>query len=413
VPRRRTEDRVGALLTARVDALAPRDPEPPGERMGAQLIPYEIELEGAGLSPGIEEAAVLLDAGTEALLIAGAAVRPLPRKGGGADLLRRAAAGASAWKRERVRELRRLKLAEQLIAFCNQLNAARDLPEVHAALLAHASRIVGAYTCFLFLPDGSGGLRMIDSPQMPPGLSGAVIPSYERLAWRGLIHASEAEPDSGSPLERLAPLFLGTGARVLAHAPVGDGVLFLAERRADRAFEPEDWTLLDSLISQARVALERVLLFEEVRALSLTDPLTGLANRRQMDVVLKRSFAAARRGEPLSVALLDLDGFKAINDERGHLEGDRILCTVADRLREEVRGADLAVRFGGDEFLLILPGTGVCGARALSRRIQDALAPLVSLRAGAAEYHPGMKSERDLIASADQDLYAAKRGGHP
>ncbi|HEX2187568.1 MAG TPA: GGDEF domain-containing protein, partial [Longimicrobiaceae bacterium] len=202
-----------------------------------------------------------------------------------------------------------------------------------------------------------------------------------------------------------------TGAAVLAHVPVEKvGVLFLVERRGERLFEPEDWSLLDVLISQATIAIERVELFERVRELSLTDPLTGLGNRRHMQVMLKHSLAAAQRGDPLSLVMVDLDGFKAINDEYGHLEGDRILRLVAECLREEIRGADLAVRFGGAEFLIILPGTDLAGAHSLIRRVQDRLGGRARISAGAAEYDPSMKAADDLIEQADRELYASKKG---
>jgi diguanylate cyclase (GGDEF)-like protein len=251
----------------------------------------------------------------------------------------------------------------------------------------------------------------VDHPASPCEGRAFPITAHPRLRRPGLIHASEAQADTGSPLSALAPLFQRTSAAVLAHVPVDQGgVLFLVERRGERTFEPEDWSLLGVLVAQAEIAIERVRLFERVRDLSLTDPLTGLANRRHMQVVLKHSLSAAQRGDALSVVMVDLDGFKGINDEYGHLEGDRVLRRVADCLREEIRGADLAVRFGGDEFLIILPGTDLTGARSLIRRVAERLDGRARVSAGAAEYHPGMKSADDLIETADRELYAVKRG---
>jgi diguanylate cyclase (GGDEF)-like protein len=146
-------------------------------------------------------------------------------------------------------------------------------------------------------------------------------------------------------------------------------------------------------------------LFEQVRDLSLTDPLTGLANRRQLAVVMERSLAAARRGKPLAVVMIDLDGFKRINDELGHPVADRMLCTVAAALQEEARGADLVVRYGGDEFLVVLPGGSRAGANALLERVSRRLAGEVAFTAGVAEFDAAEDSLEQLIQAADRDLY--------
>ncbi len=184
------------------------------------------------------------------------------------------------------------------------------------------------------------------------------------FACAGLLGAAHLPAESEPALSELAPLFAGLRAASLAHVPFGkQGVLFLVEHRTGRVFEQEDWHLLGTLADQAGAALEWARLYEEVRALSLTDPLP-----RRMDVVLQHSIAAARRGDGLVVAMLDLDGFKAINDMHGHPEGDRFLCEVSRALREEAHGSDLVVRYGGDEFLLVLSGGDAAGAWSLIRR---------------------------------------------
>lgn len=409
---RRAEDRVLQLLLA--EGAAPVRTEHGGDALLGYEVASEPEVRITSCpEPRLEadDAAVLLELGDgDALLVAGAAIRRIPRGSGGEELLRRAAHGAAAWRRERLREARHLRLAEHLISFSERLNSARTMAEVCEALLEHAVRAVGAFSSFLILPDESGSPSAVDHPSNPCEARPFSVSAHPRLARPGLIYAAEAQPDTGAPLSALAALFGRTGAAALAHVPVGKGVLFLVERRTERLFEPEDWNLLGVLVSHAEIALERVRLFERVRELSLTDPLTGLGNRRHMQVMLKHSLAAAQRGDPLSLVMVDLDGFKAINDEYGHLEGDRVLRLVADCLREEIRGADLAVRFGGDEFLIILPGTDLPGARTLVRRVEERLAGRARISAGAAEYDPSMKSAEDLIEAADRELYAAKRG---
>ena len=195
-----------------------------------------------------------------------------------------------------------------------------------------------------------------------------------------------------------------------AHVPVGtEGILLVVERRRERLFEAEDWALLRNLASQADGALRRVYSLEEIRQLSLTDPLTGLANRRRMELMVEHAWASAKRGKPLTVVLMDLDNFKQVNDQQGHLAGDRMLQLVASVLQEEVRGSDLVVRYGGDEFLVLLPGEGIRAGASLIGRVQSRLAGRVEFSAGIADYQEDFRSMQDLVAAADANLYEVKR----
>jgi diguanylate cyclase (GGDEF)-like protein len=230
------------------------------------------------------------------------------------------------------------------------------------------------------------------------------------VAWRpefaeaGITGANDARS-----FAELGAVFAEAGASTVIRVPAGErAVLFLVERRSDRLFEASDWTLLHALVRQAAVTMERVRLFEEVSALSLTDPLTGLGNRRRMEVVLKHGIAAAQRGGLLSMVMLDLDGFKEINDREGHPAGDQALRLVADTLREHLRGSDVAVRYGGDEFLLVLPGTSAAGAETMVARVRERLAPRIALSAGVAGYEPSLRSAEEFIAAADRELYRDK-----
>jgi diguanylate cyclase (GGDEF)-like protein len=148
-----------------------------------------------------------------------------------------------------------------------------------------------------------------------------------------------------------------------------------------------------------------------------SDPLTDLPNRREAERVLARGFEAARRGAGLSVVLFDLDRFKQVNDAFGHAVGDEVLKEMADVLRRHTRGMDLAARFGGEEFLTVLPGSGVAVASAYAERIRAALAEaplacgLVTASAGVASYSGAFVSCEFLLAAADRALYAAKDAG--
>jgi len=150
--------------------------------------------------------------------------------------------------------------------------------------------------------------------------------------------------------------------------------------------------------------------------LSFTDPLTGLYNRRFADESLKRLIAEARRGRTFSIAAFDLDGFKRLNDSRGHSAGDDLLVDFARLLREGLRGADIPVRMGGDEFLILLPGTGLAQTILVVERLRAAVRHArwgepdvpVTVSSGIAQWTEG-QSTQDLLQSADRSLYIAKR----
>lgn len=172
--------------------------------------------------------------------------------------------------------------------------------------------------------------------------------------------------------------------------------------------------LLLRLVAQLRAARE------ELRRLSIVDSLSGAFNRRHFVALAEAEMARARRyGEPLSVLMLDLDDFKAINDRHGHVAGDQVIRAVSDTCRSAVRKNDLFARIGGDEFVVLLPHTDLAraveGAERLRARI--AAAPLfwegehLPLRAsiGAAAFDPAMDRLDDLLAAADRVMRAAKR----
>lgn len=230
--------------------------------------------------------------------------------------------------------------------------------------------------------------------------------------------------------EGLAPVFREGGSVILpedssggpqATVPLkgGDRVLGALQVRLPRegVGVMERQRLLARVADHAAVAYENALLHDALRALSVTDPLTGLYNRRQLDLHLGQEVAAAKRGRPLSVVLMDVDGFKAFNDREGHLAGDAALAAVGRLLADETRAMNLAARYGGDEFIVVLSDTGPEGAAHHVERVMRRLArdpefreTGLGLTAGCATFTPEMERPEDLIASADRDLYRNKAG---
>jgi diguanylate cyclase (GGDEF)-like protein len=223
--------------------------------------------------------------------------------------------------------------------------------------------------------------------------------------------ARAGDPGAGS-----RPLSLKLGAdeggmgRLLLYAPAGG------------SFDHEAEQLAQWLAAQASVALENERLHRTVKRQAITDELTQLANRRRFTETLALEVRRAERfGDPLALVLADLDDFKSINDRFGHGTGDLVLQRFADVMRENMRDFDLPVRFGGEEFAVLLPETGLEGGRQLALRLATALAGLrvpeidgdrapVTASFGVASF-PEAGSAEELLSAADEALYRAKAEG--
>jgi diguanylate cyclase (GGDEF)-like protein len=211
----------------------------------------------------------------------------------------------------------------------------------------------------------------------------------------------------------------GEGERLILPLTAA-GVSFGTLELVSDSFDEEQRLNAASLASHAVVALENARLHGMVERQALVDGLTGLANRRASnDALQAESARAGRLGTPLSVVLADLDGFKDVNDAHGHAVGDEVLREFADVLRGTLRDSDVAGRWGGEEFLLLLPGADEDGAVQLveriraglsSRRIPSAPGLRVTASFGVAERRAESNTE-EVVAAADEALYRAKRAG--
>ena len=164
---------------------------------------------------------------------------------------------------------------------------------------------------------------------------------------------------------------------------------------------------------------------DRFRHLSTIDPLTGLANRRALETRLRDEWRRSERyGSPLSILLIDIDGLKRINDERGHAAGDQILRGASEAIRASLRGPDCGARLGGDEFIVLAPNTTTDSAHSLARRLLEQMTRQTgtdrpaSASIGVATFDPAQKRKvsltpESLMREADAALYSAKaRGRH-
>jgi diguanylate cyclase (GGDEF)-like protein len=193
------------------------------------------------------------------------------------------------------------------------------------------------------------------------------------------------------------------------------GWLGVLSREPGVRFDDEDLRRLEELAERVAPVIENARRFHEARQLADLDSLTGLHNRRFFHETLAREIDRAQRYQrSLSVVIVDVDGFKEINDRIGHLAGDAVLAEIAERLRQVVRSADIPCRVGGDELAVILPEIDVERAQQLVSRIQQAVsaqpisrAGRVHVSAGVAELMPN-DTPTSLFERSDESLYAAK-----
>jgi diguanylate cyclase (GGDEF)-like protein len=184
-------------------------------------------------------------------------------------------------------------------------------------------------------------------------------------------------------------------------------------------FPPEVRTVLEAFAALAALAIHRARLTEDLQRLSLTDELTSLANRRALLETLTREIAVARRTDrSLSVIMIEVDGFKRINDRYGHLRGDEVLISTARELKASLRAMDLATRYGGDEFVLILPNTGTEDARVVAERVRRKMPEIlgqaelrITCSIGIASFPVDGDSPEALLNAADRAMYRVKKAG--
>jgi diguanylate cyclase (GGDEF)-like protein len=207
------------------------------------------------------------------------------------------------------------------------------------------------------------------------------------------------------------------------------GVLNLSDKATGEVFNNEDLKLIQSFATHAAVIMERNVFIsktEELKKLTITDSLTGLLNRRYLHERLKDELArSARHGHTFGLLMLDIDGFKHCNDSLGHPVGDKVLRVVADTLLNAVRSIDIVARYGGDEFMIILPETVKSVAIDIAERIRnnvsqkvvhvdDESAPrshTITTSIGIACYPEHGKTVEVLLENVDKALYCAKNEG--
>ncbi len=254
-------------------------------------------------------------------------------------------------------------------------------------------------------------------PDLRTALTALTEDGSELVSQRGqIVDASHERAALFAPLKSLAVAPLRGGVRT-------QGVVALGRTELP-PFNELDLELLQTLAFQLTSVLERAQLLSDLERLATTDGLTGLYNYRHFQERYREEVNLCRRYQhPLAVMLIDLDGFKQVNDEYGHLEGDYLLVQLAETLQHALRNTEFIARYGGDEFVVLMPSTnlqgGVAAARRLARAVRNATfldttgnpRLKISVSIGVAAYPNSTDDPAQLLEKADEALECAKRSG--
>jgi diguanylate cyclase (GGDEF)-like protein len=369
-------------------------------------------------------------AGQAVAVVAGVAVNLFASRRAGlrlvavqTHLVEQVTARSAAEHQLRLQQAELTRRTTDLDALALATNAVLTGSDARRAICSAARTISGAMSVMLFEPDATGRqlqAHHTDGLELPavgiPVDGDSRTAQTFRTGQTQVIADVVADPGTDQALVALFHSIPGgSGLRSSVFLPVvHDGlpkaVLVVTLTRPLSTGQDRVLGLLELLAADAALALSREDLLAELGRQSVTDPLTGLANRRRWETDLRREVdRAARTGQPLSVLALDLDHFKAYNDAHGHPAGDALLRETATAWQRQLRVDDLLARTGGEEFAVLLPACSATDAARLAQALLRAVPRGQTCSAGVAQWRGGSPDE--LLARADAALYAAKAGG--
>ncbi len=331
---------------------------------------------------------------------------------------------------------RRVRAASQLRAFSEVVNSARP-EDAYTTILRHSAELLKAERGSLLLFDERAGELSVKAAVGPradvtigsgvrigEGVAGTVL----REGRPAVVH--DVSKVSGWDAASTSERSYKTRSFISYPISVGGrkvGVLNVTDKAGGGAYDEFDLNLLDMIAPQMALALDRVEWHSKAtqfQLLSITDPLTGLVNRRYLEERLQEELDRSKRHRfAMSFMMVDIDDFKAYNDAHGHQAGDLALEMTAQCLKTALRSADVAARYGGEEFSILLPQTGLVEAHAIGERIrrriertqfphgQSQPQGAVTVSIGVSSFGAELDAPAEIIRAADRALYAAKARG--
>ncbi len=295
---------------------------------------------------------------------------------------------------------------ERLVAFGQALGRALDFDSIRVAVTQHLPIVAGTDRSWVLVQEGSEWRA----------LSGDTRGAEDVIKWGDLAQqllANDADKTPNALSERAIgfPLLVG-----------GQALGVLGVRPTGGLLQPHQRHIIEAAAALLAVSVKNAQLFREVRENSVKDALTGCFTRGHSIEMIDAELRRARRSQtPVSLIMFDLDHFKDVNDRFGHLCGDAVLAAVGKRMKEVLRGSDLKCRYGGEEFLVLLPETPLHGARRVAETLRREIAerPIhwsgealtVTASFGLAQTMPGEVNVQAVVARADVALYRAKDDG--
>jgi diguanylate cyclase (GGDEF)-like protein len=315
---------------------------------------------------------------------------------------------------------RRLKL---VVEFAREISDSLTLTHVLSAVTSAGRRLVESPRARVWLVDEdtarlrlrhdsiTGDVVVATTHALGEGGLGRAAKDHQACYSLGL--AGDRSESATKALVVAVPLLKGT--RLI-------GVLEIALSVGADRLDTDTLDVLVATAGHAATAIDAALLYSLSESLARADPLTGLANRRQLDQDLALEVErAGRYHRPMTFLMIDIDHFKVVNDTFGHSLGDAVLREVAELLRDHMRAGDTAYRYGGEEFAVLARETDEAGGRTVAERLRRAVQTRyaatadgdlsVTISVGLATISPGAESGQDLVSEADGALYAAKRAG--
>ena len=331
---------------------------------------------------------------------------------------------------------RRVRAATHLRAFTEVVNSTRP-EDAYTTILRHSAELLKAERGSLLLFDERAGELSVKAAVGPraevtigsgvrigEGVAGAVLREGRPAVVRDVSKVSGYDAASTSERSYKTKSFISYPITVGGRKV---GVLNVTDKAGGGAYDELDLNLLDLIAPQMALALDRVEWHSKAtqfQLLSITDPLTGLVNRRYLEERLQEELERSKRHRfAMSFMMVDIDDFKAYNDAHGHQAGDLALEMTAQCLKTALRSADVAARYGGEEFSILLPQTGLAEARAIGERIRRRIERTqfphgqsqphgaVTVSIGVSSFGAELDTPAEVIRAADRALYAAKAKG--